>query len=273
MKSITLALAGLLASTSVSAVTIEGTAGDDMLSGSISNETIFGYAGHDELHGDNGDDILRGGDDDDRLFGEKNNDKIYGGRGNDLLNGGVYESTCADGNGADRLEGSDGDDRLNGGGGNDQLIGGAGNDYFYVNAGNDKIKTGDGNDQLVAVVWEDPPEFDSYCTDWSVRPLGKDIILDFRKGFDRINIIGQYSEDSDVYDFDMLDTNKDNKISPLDVGVTFIKMSYNGVTKLSTVLNLDRFSLLPASVDHQITFWGVTNLSSEDFQDFLRGEI
>lgn len=71
---------------------VEGTPGDDTLSGTAFGEPIYAYAGDDSID-------ARGGDD--RVFGGDGNDSISGGSGKDILEGGagndVYRFGAGDG--------------------------------------------------------------------------------------------------------------------------------------------------------------------------------
>ncbi len=120
---------------------LTGTSGNDILSGSDTNDEIIGLAGDDELRGGLGNDVLDGGDGNDKLHGESGDDILRGGAGNDLLTSGL---------GHDRLEGGEGDDDLSawspgykvllGGGGNDRL----GNRYGDTS----QLDGGDGDDDI-----------------------------------------------------------------------------------------------------------------------------
>jgi len=91
---------------------------------------INGTPGNDNLTGTSGNDIINGSEGDDVLTGLRANDVLNGGDGNDILSGGK------------------GFDTLNGGLGNDNLVGGAGKDVFVlgVRLGVDTISDF-GNDQ------------------------------------------------------------------------------------------------------------------------------
>ena len=89
---------------------------------------------------------------------------LFEGSGNNTLNG------SAD---ADTLSGGAGNDRLRGKSGNDNLIGGAGNDRIYGGSGSDTLIGGNGADVFVL-------EPDS----------GEDIIVDFKRGSDRLALTG-----------------------------------------------------------------------------------
>lgn len=100
---------------------IEGTDGNDKLTGTAAPEVIRGRGGDDVLRGLRGNDILCGDNGRDRLFGGRDADLLRGGAGDDVVNGG---------RGDDRLSGGPGDDALIGGGGQDAGVGGAGTDTF-----------------------------------------------------------------------------------------------------------------------------------------------
>ena len=105
------------------------------------------------LIGGNGAQTLTGGGEEDTLRGGNARDILIGGGGNDSLSGGNGADNLSGGAGNDRLAGGDGADRLNGGLGNDRLTGGDGADVFVFDAG-----------------------------------FGRDVITDFTRGFDKIEI-------------------------------------------------------------------------------------
>jgi len=88
----------------------------------ISGSILYGESGNDVLLGSLFDDTFDGGADADYLIGYLGNDTLIGGAGNDILNG--VE-------GRDVLQGDEGDDYLGGGAGADVLAGGADNDTLY----------------------------------------------------------------------------------------------------------------------------------------------
>jgi Ca2+-binding RTX toxin-like protein len=96
-------------------MTIDGGAGNDLLTGGGGTNLILGGSGHDTLYGGCGDDVLLGGTGNDDLFGNAGDDVLVGGDGNDMLYGG---------SGRDLLIGSLDNDRLDGGDDDDILIGG-----------------------------------------------------------------------------------------------------------------------------------------------------
>ena len=164
---------------------INGSAKDDILTGTSGGDSIFGYAGNDTLKALARDDYLDGG---------TGADKMYGGDGNDtyivdnqadrvieFANGGIdtietrlksvvlsanvenltftnsghhsgtgngLDNVLTGGAGNDSLDGRGGDDTLYGGAGNDSLVGSDGNDTLFGESGQDKLLGGAGNDVL-----------------------------------------------------------------------------------------------------------------------------
>ena len=154
---------------------IEGTAGNDELSGSHIDDTIDGMAGDDMIEGGAGDDMLAGGEGGDEISGgmitakkevdatdsdnnaikksvvvtccarganpngEDGNDIIMGGAGDDKLYGGSGDDTIFGEGGDDLVCGNSGDDTLHGGAGDDTLDGGTGADVIDGGAGDDLV--------------------------------------------------------------------------------------------------------------------------------------
>ncbi|MBP2159785.1 MULTISPECIES: calcium-binding protein [Asticcacaulis] len=153
---------------------IDGTALNDALSGTVGDDTVFGHngqdvldggAGSDTLDGGRNEDVLNGGDGNDSLFGGVNADTIQGQAGDDVVYGDVAALTAAVAAGNDNVEGGDGNDVIFGDGeqmvtaqgGKDYLWGGNGNDVIYGDAksltagsagGKDVLYGDDGNDTL-----------------------------------------------------------------------------------------------------------------------------
>ncbi len=96
-------------------VTIDGGAGNELITGGYAGDVLDGGDGNDRLWGSFGDDLIRGGDGNDTLLGREGNDILVGGAGDDYLEG-------LDGN--DLLIGGAGSDFVRGNGGEDILIGG-----------------------------------------------------------------------------------------------------------------------------------------------------
>jgi len=68
--------------------TLTGTASDDTINAGAGNDLVYGRAGNDTINGEGGSDTLHGEDGDDTLNGGSDIDYLYGGNGNDRLNGG-----------------------------------------------------------------------------------------------------------------------------------------------------------------------------------------
>jgi Ca2+-binding RTX toxin-like protein len=126
--------------------TIFGYQGDDSLNGGQGNDHIEGDAGNDSLDGADGDDTLTGGADDDFMHGREGSDLLQGSDGNDTLRGGGGLDFLSGGAGNDDMRGSLGQDYLQGGSGNDSLHGGYGGDALHGGAGEDTLDGGEGND-------------------------------------------------------------------------------------------------------------------------------
>ncbi|WP_208867833.1 cadherin domain-containing protein, partial [Mesorhizobium delmotii] len=127
---------------------INGTAGDDFLSGGpeggdptleIGDDEINGDGGNDTILGHGGNDTLTGGDGIDNLIGGEGTDIINGGAGYDYLDGGVGNDTLDTGADGGQAVGGEGDDTLTGGDGDDYLAGDEGNDTTNAGAGNDTL--------------------------------------------------------------------------------------------------------------------------------------
>lgn len=189
---------------------IEGGTGSDTLIGGTGNDTLLGGSGIDRLHLDDGDDVLRGGDGSDWLIvgargatvdlaisGPQNTGygrdviagipNIQGGAGNDVLMGNAAANILLGGGGNDRLFGRLGADRLEGNAGNDLLDGGLGNDTLLGGLGNDTLIGGTGTDVLTGGPGADVFVFRS-LGDTSRDPLRADLITDFQRGSDRIDL-------------------------------------------------------------------------------------
>lgn len=118
---------------STASLTLTGISKSSLTEASFPDESLIpvrlnGTDGNDVLTGRNGDDHIRGGDGDDILTGAGGNDHIYGEGGNNTIYGG-------DGN--DVIYGSSGDDIIDGGAGNDQFSSHGGDDLFTGGTGND----------------------------------------------------------------------------------------------------------------------------------------
>ncbi|MGF1455390.1 MAG: Ig-like domain-containing protein [Alphaproteobacteria bacterium] len=151
--------------------TVNGTGGDDNLTGSEDADIINGFAGNDVIDGARGADTIVSGPDTigggsvdrDSVNGGPGADSITGGAGpdslvgddgnasigeNDTLIGGIGNDTLVGNGGDDSLDGGADDDSLLGQDGNDELLAGAGNDIVFGGAGTDTLSGGVGDDIL-----------------------------------------------------------------------------------------------------------------------------
>ncbi len=102
------------------------------MQGTTGNDRITGFASNDIIDGLGGDDVLSGVGGNDNLIGNAGNDSLFGGEGNDTLLGG---------DGQDELYGNAGNDTLNGGQGTDDYMSGdEGNDIYLFAAGDGNIR-------------------------------------------------------------------------------------------------------------------------------------
>ncbi len=117
---------------------IDARGGDDNVRGNLGADTITGGAGKNALYGDEDNDRINGSGGRDYISGGSGEDRLYGRAGNDTLEGGAN---------VDRLWGDDGDDMLTGGTSADKLFGGNGNDSLIGQAGADLADGGIGTDE------------------------------------------------------------------------------------------------------------------------------
>lgn len=134
---------------SAAASVIDGGAGNDLLAGTLLDDTIRGHGGADQIAGGSGNDTLDGGDGNDFLWGDDGDDTLIGGTGHDILSGGSGNDRLIGGDGDDKLEDMEGNDVLEGGDGNDTITAGIG----YGQDGSDTtVDGGDGDDQIEVVI-------------------------------------------------------------------------------------------------------------------------
>ena len=89
----------------------------------------------------------------------------------------------------DTLNGSFGNDVITGLGGNDMLIGDSGNDILNGGDGNDIVDGGSGRDVMTGGAGADIFRFDS-AGDSATSSSGRDVITDFQRGLDKIDLSG-----------------------------------------------------------------------------------
>jgi Ca2+-binding RTX toxin-like protein len=145
------------------AVTVNGTAGNDVYAGSDYNGNVLnGHGGNDKFFGGSGTDAIDGGVGIDTITYEKAlaavTASLAGARGTagdaagdtyanvENLTGSNFEDSLTGNDDANELLGLEGNDILNGAGGNDALHGGGGDDVLSGGAGADVLAGGFGND-------------------------------------------------------------------------------------------------------------------------------
>jgi len=177
---------------------INGTSGDDTITGTDDDDDIRGRSGDDSLSGGEGDDTLRGASGSDTLEGDEGDDDLRGGAQSDLLRGGDGDDRLTGASGADTLEGGDGDDEIEGGSQNDVVWGGDGEDTITGDSGadlisggadDDVIEGGDGADSL----------FGGFGDDTIIGGTGNDWLEGF--GGDDLIDAGEFAGGSDTIVF------------------------------------------------------------------------
>lgn len=116
---------------------INGTTGNDTITGGSANQTINGGNGNDTIYGGGGNDNINGGNDNDTLYGQGGIDTVDGNNGLDVIYGGSGNDNLAGGNDADTIYGGSGGDSITGLGGNDLIFGGYGADTLTGSGGAD----------------------------------------------------------------------------------------------------------------------------------------
>ena len=131
--------------------------GNDVLNGSIYNDTLLSYNGNDTLNGGLGNDTMIGGTGNDTYIVDSISDVVTESlnQGTDVIQSSVTYTASANvenlkltgssnidatGNTLNNtLTGNSGNNTLNGGSGNDTMVGGNGNDTYVVDSTSDKV--------------------------------------------------------------------------------------------------------------------------------------
>ena len=170
------------------------TAGNDVILGYDSADTINSLAGNDTVYGGAGNDVIDGGTGSDTLFGEGGNDIVRAGTGdaknasvNNYLYGGTGDDVLVASGKTDSLFGEAGNDIALGAGGNETLQDGGGSNLLFGGAGADTVRPGDGNDLVLAGTGNDTIDGDSDAN----AQRGRDVIA-FNKsdGVDTLSRLG-----------------------------------------------------------------------------------
>ncbi len=114
--------------------------------GDEAGESIEGTGGEDTLTGTEGSELLRGNGGDDLLQGLEGADTLFGNAGEDILVGDGGDDSLCSGDGDDIVTGNRGEDTIEGQGGNDWVSGDYSNDIVYGNEGDDTVLGGRGQD-------------------------------------------------------------------------------------------------------------------------------
>jgi Ca2+-binding RTX toxin-like protein len=191
-------------------VDIDGTDGDETLSGTFLNDTINGNGGNDQLFGHGGNDVLNGGAGNDYLVGGAGADQLIGGDGFDvasyadatlgvtvdLATGfGTNDAAGDTFSSIEKIVGSSFDDIISGDAGNNNFDGGDGNDWLFGQAGDDTLKGGKGDDHIVG----------GDGNDYIVGGGGNDVLTGDSAGthgFDTFVISAQQDATVTITDFD-----------------------------------------------------------------------
>ena len=194
---------GITLAANVENATLAGAANISAI-GNAAHNVLNGNGGANALHGLAGNDVLNGGAGADRMVGGLGNDSYYvdnpGDRVIEAANQGtdtVYSSRAYAlgaaiergvliGGAAVSLSGNAGDNLLTGNAAGNVLLGGAGNDVLRGLAGNDILQGGAGRDMLAGGAGAD--RFDFAAASHTLPGAGRDVIQDFTRGSDRINL-------------------------------------------------------------------------------------
>lgn len=261
--------------------TIQGQAGDELIDAKGSDDLVIGRGGNDTIKGGKGNDRLAG----DGIYDYELRQKaIEWSGGNDVVDGGPGNDTIDGGNGDDLIRGGTGDDYLFGGyGGRDLIDGGPGNDRIIGGfrgpgasgaSDADILIGGAGRDIFEARFWIQDRHLDFYST----PGLGsnQDIVLDFTKGEDRLDVVVYRFGSSDTFrrgGFELFDSNGDGVLDARDRFVDLASVIANGKTALSLLLDVGsalRAAGLVGSGEidagpHVLTVHGITSLGAADF--------
>ena len=124
--------------------------------------------------------LIRGTSRPDMLTGTDGADVIFGFGKADVVAGGAGDDAILAGPGNDLLRGDSGNDLLVGGPGRDTLVGGLGIDLLIGGPGADVFRFG----------WSRAPDAGSFVLDGGIGAHGRDVVLDFRQGQDKLDLSG-----------------------------------------------------------------------------------
>lgn len=187
--------------------TITGTSSANTLNGTAGEDHIYGLGGNDTLYGNGDNDLLDGGTGADRMYGGAGNDSYVvdntsdrvtesTNAGTDLVRtslssytlGSNVEELIYTGASAFRGTGNSLSNNITGGNGNDTLTGNSGSDTLIGGNGADILRGGTGTDFLFGDAGAD--RFVFATTAEAGNGSTRDIIEDFERGIDRIDLSG-----------------------------------------------------------------------------------
>lgn len=241
-------------------VTLKGTRGDDVLTGTSRNDKLDGGKGDDRLFGLAGDDKLDGGKGDDFLSGGDGNDRLFGGKGDDALDGGAGHDLLIGGRGNDSLLGGAGDDVLYGDAAGKGWAWGWGHclwwtpqsgdaDFLDGGAGNDKVYAGRGNDLLLYSMAGNLGE--------GFADVGTHDVYDGGSGFDTLHLSlthGEFALDSVQADIAAFKCFLEDKANPRsEHGKTFHFKSFDLDARNFEALVYERVNTAPTAKDDTVT--------------------
>ncbi len=261
-----------------SAANITGNTRDNVLEGNNAANTITGGDGNDTLDGGDGSDALYGGNGSDVFFGGQGADTMAGGNGVDELsyaasNAGITVNLAtnrgAGGYAADdviseieRLSGSAFADWMTGSDSGEVLSGLQGDDFIFGSAGDDIITGGGGKDALYGGFGNDIFRFTS-IQDLSTSTRNCDVIFDFTRGQDRIDLSAIDASVSLGSDDAFLFRGKSSFGKMPDGEVRFQKVNKAGTANDHTLIYLDNDS--DRSAEAVIKVMGLHNFTAWDF--------
>jgi len=117
--------------------------------GPDSNYLQYTGGDHAVLGGTDGNDILIGSIGDDTFWGDGGNDRIEGGHGNDNIRGGAGDDIITDMGGDDNIQGDDGNDVIHAGNGINLILGGFGKDFIVTGEDSSEAFGGTGDDFIL----------------------------------------------------------------------------------------------------------------------------
>jgi Ca2+-binding RTX toxin-like protein len=254
----------------------------------INIENVIGSNGNDTIKGNALANNLQGGNGNDTFISVVDNvrDVLIGGAGidtadysayttaltvtigaNAVVTGSGTTATLSDtintiegfigGSGNDTITGSTAVDYLSGGAGNDTINGAAGNDVLNGGEGSDIVTGGAGKDTLTGGAGNDV--FDFNLTTESAVGANRDVIADFVKGQDRIDLTGIDANTALAGDQNFSSLVQGSATAMATAGLRWYQDAANNVTIVEGNVNTT------TGAEFQIELVGLHNLAVSDF--------